>query len=134
MSHQSTLSKLFFLLTAVDGEIKQKEEAVARIMCEYESIDYTSFMSSVQQMKTESTEELYLDAVQKLKQAAQPEQIRHLGWLCLVANADGFMEQGEWRLIYKLYHKDLGLPLPEVLREQKRLMQVTRMNQSTLTV
>jgi len=41
--------------------------------------------------------------------------------MCVVANADGFMDRAEWQLIYKIYHKELGLPLNEIFSVQKEL-------------
>jgi hypothetical protein len=56
-----------------------------------------------------------------LKNLNVKQQIRIIAWLCVVANADGFMDRGEWQLIYNIYHKELNLPLHDIFAVQKEL-------------
>ena len=49
-----------------------------------------------------------------------------MAWLCVVANADGFMDKAEWHFIYDIYHKSLNLPLDEIMVVQKQLNQIGR--------
>jgi len=46
--------------------------------------------------------------------------------LCVVANGDGFMDKTEWQLIYRIYHKELNLPLEEIFKVQKELNRLPR--------
>ena len=48
--------------------------------------------------------------------------IRCIAWLCVLANADGFMDRAEWQFIYKIYHRELQLPLDVIMGVQKELM------------
>jgi hypothetical protein len=59
-----------------------------------------------------------LHGIRKLEQL---QQIRIIAWLCVIANADGFMDRAEWQLIYTIYHKELDLPLSEIFAVQKEL-------------
>jgi hypothetical protein len=43
----------------------------------------------------------------------------------VIANADGFMDKTEWQFIYKVYHKELGLNLDEIMKTQKELIALT---------
>jgi hypothetical protein len=43
-----------------------------------------------------------------------------------MANADGFMDKSEWQFIYKIYHKELHLPLDDIMEVQKELNMLTR--------
>jgi uncharacterized tellurite resistance protein B-like protein len=56
-----------------------------------------------------------------LKQLNYKQQVRIIAWMCVIANADGFMDRGEWQLIYKIYHKELNLPLHDIFAVQKEL-------------
>jgi hypothetical protein len=61
------------------------------------------------------------------------QQIRIVAWLCVVANADGFMDRAEWQLIYKVYHKELNLPLHDIFAVQKDLNKII-WEQTTMTI
>lgn len=38
-----------------------------------------------------------------------------------IANADGFMDPTEWRMIYQLYKDELNLNLDDILTQQKKI-------------
>jgi uncharacterized tellurite resistance protein B-like protein len=59
--------------------------------------------------------------VNAIKKLNVKTQIRCIAWLCVVANADGFMDKKEWMLIYKVYHTELGLRLDDIMLVQKEL-------------
>ena len=45
-------------------------------------------------------------------------------WLCVVANADSFMDKKEWMLIYKIYQTELNLQLDDIMQVQKDLNKI----------
>ena len=53
--------------------------------------------------------------------------------MCVLANSDGFMDKAEWQFIYKIYHKELNLPLDSIMEVQKELAKHTRDNSVFLT-
>ena len=126
MKNKGTLSKLFFLLASADGSIKPKEAAIGEAMCSVEGISKADFASMLQNLRTKNSALIFSESIAELKKLTREEQIRSIAWMCVIANADGFMERVEWQLIYKVYHKELNLPLEEVLAVQKSLGTLTR--------
>lgn len=126
MVKSDTLEKLFFLMTSVDGQVKPKEEAAAATMCTIEGIDRETFTRNVRELNVEDHQAILASAVHELRSMTHIDQVRCVAWLCLVANADGFMEKTEWQFIYTIYHKELNLPLEDVMNEQKRLYHSSR--------
>ncbi len=121
MKNKTTLSRLFFLLANVDGNIKPKEEAIGDAMCSVEGIKKEDFTMMLQLLKTKNPTLIFNESISELRKVNREEQIKAIAWMCVIANADGFMERIEWQLIYKVYHKELNLPLEEVLEVQKKL-------------
>ncbi len=126
MKNKNTLSKLYFLLASVDGSIKPKEEAVGAAMCTVEGISDREFAAMLKELMTKNSAHIFTESINELKNMTREDQIRSIAWMCMIANADGFMEKVEWQLIYKVYHKELNLPLEEVLGVQKKLGIVSR--------
>jgi uncharacterized tellurite resistance protein B-like protein len=126
MKNKATLSKLFFLLASVDGSIKPKEEAIGTAMCSVEGIGKDEFAAMLQNLRTKNAGHIFTESINELKKMSREDQVRSIAWMCMIANADGFMEKVEWQLIYKVYHKELNLPLEEVLNVQKTLGTLSR--------
>lgn len=126
MKNKTTLLKLYFLLASVDGTVKPKEEAIGDAMCSVESIEPRTFAETLVVLKTENRAPILTESIKELKSMSRAEQVRCIAWMCVIANADGFMEKVEWQLIYKIYHKELNLPLEEILGEQKKLNVASR--------
>ncbi len=126
MKNKTTLSKLYFLLASVDGTVKPKEEAIGDAMCSVEGIEARVFAETLLVLKSENRAVILNESIKALKSMSRAEQIRCIAWMCVIANADGFMEKVEWQLIYKIYHKELNLPLEEILGEQKKLGAASR--------
>jgi uncharacterized tellurite resistance protein B-like protein len=121
MNRTSIISKLYFLLVYADGSMNEKEVAIARQMIKAEGVVEDEFNVQMQILKSKDNVEIYADAVFQLKQLEVKDQIRIIAWMCVVANADGFMDRNEWQLIYRIYHKELGLVLSEIFAVQKEL-------------
>jgi len=66
---------------------------------------------------------LLAECVAVLKKLEKKVQIRYIAWMCVIANADGFMDKEEWKLIYRIYHKEMALPLDVIMEEQKTIKQ-----------
>ncbi len=64
---------------------------------------------------------MHAEGIQGLKKLNVQTQIRCIAWLCVIANADGFMDREEWALIYKIYQTELNLKLDDVMNIQKSL-------------
>lgn len=120
-SYASVLSKLYFLLVYADGEVNPKELASVKQMLKIENLNEIDFNAELNILRGKDVTQTYREAVSAMKILTIAQRIRVVAWLCVVANADGFMERTEWQLIYKLYHKELSLPLNEIFAVQKEL-------------
>lgn len=123
MSQISINTKLYYLLTYADGEVHKKEVEMGEKMLWHEAINSNNFDDDVKFLKEQDREKVLDECIVELKKFNKNDQINCLAWMCLIANADGFMDKNEWQLIYTLYHKHLGLELNDVMKRQKELHQ-----------
>jgi len=121
MDYKSTLTSLFYMLIAADGVINEREILLGKKMMEAEGISESKFNAQMEAVKSKAISLLYTECITTLKKLDTKLQTRALAWLCVIANADGFMDKQEWMLIYKIYHTELNLPLTEVMKIQKEL-------------
>jgi uncharacterized tellurite resistance protein B-like protein len=121
MNYQLVICKLYYLLAYADGSINDKEAAVAKLMTKAESISSDYFDLQMTLLNSRDKASLYNECIQELRKLDEKHQVKIVAWMCVVANADGFMDRTEWQLIYKIYHKELGLPLNEIFSVQKEL-------------
>lgn len=103
-------------------------------MVEAEGIDEKYFFSQIKLLEVNNQNALLPEAILHLKKLSRDEQIRCIAWLCVIANSDGFMDKAEWQMIYKIYHKELQLPLEEIMKVQKGLAQSAYRNPSGNTL
>ncbi len=93
-------------------------------MMKAEGIDESRFNSLLDKLKVKKQEDIYRDSIVAIKKLDVKSQIRCIAWLCVVANADGFMDKKEWMLIYKIYQGELNLKLDDIMRTQKDLNKI----------
>jgi uncharacterized tellurite resistance protein B-like protein len=125
MNYSEIITRLYFLLTYADGHVNDKEKATARFMVKAEGMDEGEFTTLIELLKSKDKALIYDESLAAMKKLEQKKQIRIIAWLCVVANADGFMDRMEWQLIYKIYHKELSLPLSEIFVVQKELSRLS---------
>lgn len=104
-----------------DGEVKEKELELVNKMIQVESLSDKDASILLSKFKDKDSGKLLDDCIKDLKKTDKLTQINFLAWLCVIANADGFMDQEEWALIYKVYHKELNLETNEVMNRQKEI-------------
>ena len=126
MNFKTVLIKLYYLLVHADGVVNEREIAIASQMSKAESIDEKDFSSSIDSLKKRNAATVYSESIEELKKLDHSTQVRCVAWLCVIANADGFMDKDEWQFIYKIYHKELGLNLDDVMKTQKELIGLSR--------
>lgn len=119
MVRAETILGLVHLVVNADGEVKDKELELVNKMIQVESLSHKDASVLLSQFKDKDTSKLFDDCIKDLKKADRVTQINFLAWLCVIANADGFMDQEEWALIYRVYHKELNLETNEVMNRQK---------------
>ena len=121
MSYSAIITRLYYLLIYADGDANEKELALAKQMIKSERMNEADFAGQITLLKTRDTNSLFNETISALKKLDKGRQVRAVAWLCVLANADGFMERSEWQLIYRIYHKELSLPLNEIFDVQKQL-------------
>lgn len=132
MNLKSALIKLYYLLVHADNELNEREVAVGNQMIKTEGITESEFNIAFEQLKKRSEESVYSESILEIKKLDHKSQVRCIAWLCVVANADGFMDKKEWQFIYKVYHKELNLSLDEIMKVQKELVAITFKRPQTL--
>ena len=121
MKEIHTITKLFYLITLVDGEQNEKEIEIGKKLAFHEKVNEIIFFKDLNTLNSFSHEDIYAECVQELKKAKEETQIRYLAWIGLIANADGFMDKKEWQILYDLYHKELKISLHDILNKQRDL-------------
>lgn len=121
MNYNMLIARLYFLLVDADGDVNEKEVAIASQMVKEEGLNAEEFNVQLRILKTKDREAIFAESIVGLKQLSVRQQVRIIAWMCVIANADGFMDRVEWQLIYKIYHKELNLPLHDIFAVQKEL-------------
>lgn len=124
MKHNSVLAKLYYTLIHADNKMNERELALGRQMVHCEGLSETSFDSEVAALSTKPAPVIFKEIVDGLKRLEPALQIRCIAWMCVIANADGFMDKKEWQFIYQLYHKELSLPLDQIMKVQNELIKL----------
>jgi len=114
------------MLVYADGTLNEREISLGKALINSEGIDEDIFNGQMETLKTKNQSILLTESLTALKKLTRRQQIRCVAWLCVVANADGFMDKTEWHFIYNIYHKSLNLPLDEIMAVQKQLNQMGR--------
>ena len=121
MTYPVILTNLYYMLIHVDTRVNDKEVALGQQMMKTEGILETAFQAQIAALPSQHLPKVLSESVASLKKLDRDKQIRCIAWLCVIANSDGFMDRAEWQFIYAIYHKELQLPLDEIMRIQKDL-------------
>lgn len=125
MNYMSVFAKLYFLMVNIDSKINEKELSLGRQMILSEGFSEAGFYNQLEKLKGVESHALYKDCLIEIKKLSRDLQIRCIAWMCVIANSDGFMDRSEWQFIYKLYHKELNLPLDDIMKIQNQLIRLT---------
>jgi uncharacterized tellurite resistance protein B-like protein len=126
MTYKTILTQLYFILINADGHVNEHEWSSGKNLVAAEGLEEEEFRVQLDLLKSKSKPLLLEECIKSLKKLDRNRQIRMIAWLCVVANGDGFMDRSEWQLIYKIYHKELHLPLEEIFKVQKELNRQSR--------
>ena len=122
MSFKSIIIRLYYMLIHCDGKVNEGEVALGKRMMEAENINEAEFDRLLTELQDRDLAAIHKESINELKKLPKQLQIRCIAWLCVLANADGFMDRAEWQFIYKIYHRELQLPLDVIMGVQKELM------------
>lgn len=126
MNYKAILTRLFFLLISADGAVNDHERSTGKLLAKAEGLNDEEFRAELEMLKGKDPAAVLSESISALKNLSRTQQIRIIAWLCVVANGDGFMDKTEWQLIYRIYHRELNLPLEEIFKVQKELNRVSR--------
>jgi uncharacterized tellurite resistance protein B-like protein len=126
MNFKAVLTQLYYILIFADGHVNDHERASGKWLAKTEGIDFDDFSVQLEMLKSRDVSVLLTDCIRALKKLSRNEQIRVIAWLCVIANGDGFMDKKEWQTIYRIYHKELNLPLEEIFKVQKEINRLPR--------
>ncbi|SRR5690606_14953811 len=116
-----TLIKAYHYIVHADGRIDDKEVELGQKMIVEEKIPPDVFSQKMAVLDNEKPEELIKTLKVDLKKLSQKDQIKIIAYMSNIANADGFMDPTEWRMIYQLYKDELNLNLDDILTQQKKI-------------
>jgi uncharacterized tellurite resistance protein B-like protein len=133
MNFKAIIIRLYYMLIYSDGKVNQGEISLGKKMIETEGISDAEFNAHIETLKKKDHSVIYKECLADLKRLKPDLQIRSIAWMCVLANSDGFMDKAEWQFIYKIYHKELHLPLDNIMEVQKELSKLTRDNSVFLT-
>ena len=122
MNFKSIIVRLYYMLIHCDGKVNEGEISLGKKMMETENISDAEFSNQLSALKNKEISVIYKECIIELKRLKKEQQIRCIAWLCVLANSDGFMDKAEWQFIYKVYHKELNLPLDVIMELQKELL------------
>lgn len=133
MNFKAIIIRLYYMLIYSDGKVNQGEISLGKKMIETEGISDAEFNAQIEVLKKKDSSVVYKECLADLKRLKTDLQVRSIAWMCVLANSDGFMDKAEWQFIYKIYHKELHLPLDDIMEVQKELSKLTRDNSAFLT-
>lgn len=131
MNYKTVLTQLYFILIYADGHVNEHERFSGINLAKVEGLDEEEFKVQMEFLKSKDPATLLSDCIKDIKKLDRNQQIRIVAWLCVVANGDGFMDKAEWQLIYRIYHKELNLPLEEIFKVQKAINRLPREKSSS---
>lgn len=118
---QTILLEFFYLVSMADGNINPMEEKMGKVMAVKEGLEENFYHLHLKSIMSCTKGEIMERTIVGLKKLQKAEQINILAWVSLIANSDGFMDETEWKLIYRIYHDELKLELKVVLSRQNEL-------------
>ena len=121
MDTYKVAAELFYLLVMADGHVHDKESVMGETMVRSEGFDQQLFDEAVENASIKGCNQLLKGCVRGLKELPVQDQERLLAWMCLIANADGFMDNKEWSVIYRIYHDELKLDRESIFRMQRTI-------------
>lgn len=126
MNYKTILTQLYFILIYADGHVNEHERFAGKSLAKAEGLEEEEFKVQLELLKSKDPSVILTNCIKDLKKLDRNQQIRVIAWLCVVANGDGFMDKAEWQLIYRIYHKELNLPLDEIFKVQKAINRLPR--------
>lgn len=129
---QKLFNQLLFLIVHADNVVHDREIFLAQNLSTLNGFEGSTLLDEFNALEKVDRYQLLENSVVELKKLPKEAQVNAIAALCIVANADGFMDKEEWQLIYSVYHNELRLKLDDVLKSQRAY--VTEMKAKQLYV
>lgn len=111
---ESTLS-LCYLIGNTSGNMTHFETRMYEFIKHEENISEEVADLILSEIGSRSHEYILDKGIQALSQCEKPDQVKCLAWMNKIANADGYLADQEWSIIYEVYNKELNIKLEEIL-------------------
>ncbi|MCG8319808.1 MAG: hypothetical protein MI921_09930 [Cytophagales bacterium] len=111
---ESTLS-LCYLIGNTNGNMTHFETRMYEFIKHKENISEHVADLILNEIESMSHKYILERGVRALSQCEKPEQVKCLAWMNKIANADGYLGDQEWSIIYQVYNKELDITLEEIL-------------------
>ena len=111
---ESTLS-LCYLISNVNGDMNHYESRMYEFIKHEEKIPKETAETILNEIESLSPEYIFDRGIKALTKCEKTDQIKCLAWMNKIANADGYLADQEWSIIYKTYKKELDITLEEIL-------------------
>lgn len=121
VDYLKAFAKLYHLLIHADGHVNSKETGYGRIMLQTDDINEKDFETELVLIAKQDHALILQQGIEYLKKLQYNHQLRCIAWLCIIANADSFMDNAEWSLIYSIYHKTLKFTTDEIMNAQRSI-------------
>lgn len=118
------LVTLYYLLIIEDGYVDKGEVKMREIIKEHEKIDESQFDYYIEKAADLNKEQLMNSCISYLNNCEYERKVKCIAWMSRIANSDGFMHPGEWKLIYRFYHNELKLNITDIVEVQQHLPRV----------
>lgn len=118
---KDTLIKAYYYIANADGKIDDKEVELSNKMIAKENIDKAVFDKKINSFENIELNQIMESLISDLKKLPKTDQIKILAYMSNIANADGFMDAAEWKMIYNIYKRELDLELEEIIKVQKQI-------------
>lgn len=115
------LIRVYAMLMRSEGHFRDEDGRFGRKIAKVVGVDKETFINRADTLSVINREDLVDDTIIAVRRLPWNEQVLCVAWLCVMASADGKMDEVDWSTIYKIYHKELHLPLREILKTQNWL-------------
>lgn len=111
---ESTLS-LCYLIGNTSGDMNHFETRMYEFIKHEENISEEVADLILSEIGSMSHEYILDRGIEALNQCEKTDQVKCLAWMNKIANADGYLADQEWSIIYQVYNEELDITLEEIL-------------------
>ena len=122
-SFNQAFTYLYFLMLSADKIADLKELKLGNKIIQLEKLDKEEVMKNLDKLSAMPREKVFESAMLYVKSAPRNIQLKCLGYIKLMAQADGFVDEKERELLNEISLNELNISLSEVADMGKKLKQ-----------